>query len=177
MRNRLSLCEHSTPLHHVAAVRPYLRAVLTLAFKNLPHALSLLLKLEHKFIICSFSIELSVHSYNAAMLRSPCRAGYNMCTTNLPLQQSERSAPSSPLSLAATPTSATAAKTSGGRREGGLAGQHSSHRTDRGLSDVQMAAAARVALQDNVLRITLLDGLNNWALRQVFLLVEDAVGC
>ena len=97
-RNRLSFCEHSTPLRHVATVRPYLRAVLTLAFKNLPHTLSLLLKLEHKVLICSFRIELSVHSYNAAMLRSPCRAGYNMCTTNLPLQQPERSAPSPPRS-------------------------------------------------------------------------------
>ena len=56
------------------------------------------------------------------MLRSPCRASYNMCATNLPLQQSERSAPSSPLSLAATPTSATVAKTDAGKREGLRAG-------------------------------------------------------
>ena len=86
-------------------------------------------------------IELSVHSYNRAILRSHW-ASY-MCTTNLPLQQSERSAA---LHSLAAPTSATAAKSGGaGGRAAGPA-EHS-QLTDRVLSDVQTAAVALLLRQ------------------------------
>ena len=112
-------------------------------------------------------IELSVHSYNTrAILRSHW-ASY-MCTTNLPLQQSERSAAlHSPL---AAPTSATAAKSGGA---GGRPGQQ----ITRSLLTVFSPTSRQQLLRsssDNVLRSKLLESLNNSAAFAASVLVEDA---
>lgn len=139
-----------------------LRAVLTFAFKNLSHAQQ---EVNTSACIHAVRIELSVHSYNRAILRSHW-ASY-MCTTNLPLQQSERSAA---LHSLAAPTSATAAKSGGA---GGRPGQQST----RSLLTVFSPTSRQQLLRsssDNVLRSKLLESLNNSAAFAASVLVEDA---
>ena len=90
-----------------------------------------------------------------------------MCTTNLPLQQSERSAA---LHSLAAPTSATAAKSGGA---GGRPGQQST----RSLLTVFSPTSRQQLLRsssDNVLRSKLLESLNNSAAFAASVLVEDA---